>query len=136
MKDNLERFKIKQKTYHKIAYDELSCGEKQSHWMWFIFPQIKGLGFSSTSIYYSINGKEEAMDYINDEYLMNNYIELCEVLLKLKTKNPVEVFGTIDSMKLHSSLTLFYTFTKNDIIKSVIDKYFNGELDRNTLDLI
>ena len=136
MNDGLERFKIKQQVYHEYAIKELENGKKESHWMWFIFPQIFGLGFSEISLYYSIKNIEEAHDYINDNYLMENYLELCNVLLKLKTNNPIDVFGSVDAIKLKSSLTLFYVVSENKTIKQVLDKFFNGELDSNTLKLL
>ena len=72
---NINRFKEKQKIYHQIAFEELKNGMKQSHWMWFIFPQFKGLGYSEMSIYYAIKDIIELNDYLNDDYLMKNYLE-------------------------------------------------------------
>ena len=135
MNDNLERFKIKQRVFHEEALKELRNGRKETHWMWFIFPQILGLGHSFMAEYYSVKSVVEAIDYVNDSYLMNNYLELCHVLLELKTDDPMEVFGDIDAMKLKSSLTLFYIISEDEIIKQVLDKYFNGELDVKTLKL-
>ena len=134
--NNLNRFKVKQELYHKIALNELKNGSKESHWMWFIFPQILGLGNSEMSIYYAIKDIKELEEYISDDYLMNNYLELCNILLTLKTNNPEEVFGYIDAMKLNSSLTLFYVVSENLTIKKVLDKYYDGKLDLNTLKLI
>ena len=134
--NNLNRFKVKQEVYHKIALNELKNGIKESHWMWFIFPQIQGLGNSEMSIYYAIKDIKELEEYMSDDYLMNNYLELCNILLTLKTNNPKEVFGYIDAKKLKSSLTLFYVVSENLTIKNVLDKYFDGKLDLNTLKLI
>ena len=84
--NNLNRFKVKQELYHKIALNELKNGSKESHWMWFIFPQILGLGNSEMSIYYAIKDIKELEEYISDDYLMNNYLELCNILLTLKLR--------------------------------------------------
>ena len=134
--NNLNRFKVKQELYHKIALSELKNGMKESHWMWFIFPQIYGLGYSEMSLYYAIKDLKELEEYLSDDFLMNNYLELCNILLDLNTSNPKEVFGYIDAMKLNSSLTLFYVISENSTIKKVLDKYFDGKLDLNTLKLI
>ena len=132
----MKRFIEAHEKYYDQAYKEIKKGYKKTHWMWFIFPQIIGLGKSYTAIYYSINDMNEINEYINNEYLMNNYLELCNVLLELKTNNPIEVFGSPDYMKLQSSLTLFYFVSKNEIIKKVLDKYYDGRYDDNTLKIL
>lgn len=101
--------------------------------MWFIFPQIKGLGSSYYATYYAIEDIKEAKEYIENDYLKNNYLKLCEVLLETKSNNAREIFGYIDSIKLRSSLMLFYKVSNIDVIKKVLDKFFNGELDNVTL---
>ena len=126
---SLERFIIKQKEFYPIVFKELENGKKETHWMWFIFPQIAGLGTSYMATYYAIKDKEEAISYFNDDYLRNNYLTLCNVLLSLNTNDAIKVFGDIDDMKLKSSLTLFYLISGNCTIKMVLDKYYNGELD-------
>lgn len=133
---DINRFIIKQKEMYEIAYNELKNGKKKSHWMWFIFPQIDGLGSSPISKYYAIKDNSEALEYFNNEYLKNNYLSLCELLLKLDNCNPIIVFGYIDSLKLHSSLTLFYLVTNNETIYKVLQKFFNGELDKITFNII
>lgn len=136
MEFSLNRFVVKQEKYHKIALKELKNGRKESHWMWFIFPQIAGLGTSEAAIYYSIKNYEEAVEYFSNDYLRENYLELCEVLLNLKTDNARVVFGSIDYMKLHSSLTLFYLVSKHEIVNLVLKKYYNSVLDVNTLEIL
>ena len=106
-----------------------------THWMWFVFPQIFGLGQSATAEYYGIKSLKEAEEYLNDEVLGNRLIELCEILLSHEDKTANEIFGGIDSMKLKSSMTLFDYVSENPIFKQVIDKYFNGELDELTINL-
>lgn len=134
--NNIDRFIKQQKYYYEIAYKEIRKGRKESHWMWFIFPQIKGLGRSEMSKYYAIKDIDEAKEYFNNEYLKNNYLNLCELLLKLKTNNAEDIFGYTDSRKLHSSLTLFYIVSKNEVIKNVLDKYYFRTMDQETLRII
>ena len=119
-----------------MAKNELMNGSKNSHWMWYIFPQLKGLGKSETSYQYGINGLGEAKAYFDHAVLGTRLIELCNVLLNLNTNNPNEVFGDLDAKKLQSSMTLFYGATKNDLFKKVIDKYFEGKADELTLRLV
>lgn len=126
-----------QKDMFKIALSEIKQGKKINHWMWYIFPQIKGLGNSEMSNFYSINSIEEAQLYWENETLRNNYIILCNELLKLNMNNPVEVFGEIDSLKLRSSLTLFnYIDNNSESIKKVLLKYYKGKLDEKTLNIL
>ena len=134
--NNLDRF-IKQQNHHyEIAYKEIRKGRKESHWMWFIFPQIKGLGRSEISKYYAIKDIDEAKEYFDNEYLKKNYLNLCDLLLNHKNNNIENIFGYIDSRKLHSSLTLFFIVSKNEIIKNVLDKYYLGVMDKETLRII
>lgn len=127
------RFIEAQNKYFDIALNEIRNEKKITHWMWFIFPQIKGLGSSYYATYYAIGDINEAKEYMENDYLKNNYLTLCEVLLDTKSNNAKEIFGYIDSIKLRSSLTLFYKVSDIDIIKKVLDKFFNGELDNVTL---
>lgn len=133
---SIERFIKAQNKYFDMAKHELKNGKKQSHWMWFIFPQIKGLGYSEMSVYYAVNNKTEINEYINNKYLMDNYLELCCILLSLETNNPKVIFGDIDSMKLQSSLTLFYVFTNNLIIEKLLNKFYHGYKDNYTYEMI
>lgn len=133
---DLERFLKAQEHSYDIALNEIKEGEKQSHWMWYIFPQIKGLGFSETSLYYGIDGKEEALAYYNHPILGQRLKEICNVLESLQETNPVRIFGSIDALKLKSCLTLFYIVTKDVLFKNLLDKFYNGELDNNTLKMI
>ena len=131
----LDRFIDAQKEDYDMAYREISNGKKRNHYMWYIFPQIKGLGSSSTSRYYGIDGLDEAKEYMENEYLRNNLINISQCLLELDSDNPVEVFGSIDSKKLKSSMTLFELVSDNDVFSKVLDKYFDGERDDLTLSL-
>lgn len=118
---------------YERALKEIKNGRKLTHWMWYIFPQITGLGMSETSKYYAINSLEEARLYFNNELLGAHLIELSRELLKLETNNPVDIFGDIDALKLNSSMTLFFYVTENEIFGQVIDKYFHGNKDLNTI---
>lgn len=133
---NIDRFKSKQEIYHNIALNELKNGKKESHWMWYIFPQVDGLGQSDMAEYYSIKTLEEVKEYISDSYLINNYLELCKVLLTLESNDAMEVFGYPDNLKLKSSLTLFYLVSNLDLIKQVLEKYYNGKYDLFTINVL
>ena len=104
--------------------------------MWYIFPQIKGLGRSSTSQYYGINGLGEASEYIENEYLRTNLVNISSKLLELDTDNPIDIFGHTDSKKLKSSMTLFELVSDSKVFSQVLEKYFDGERDQRTLDLV
>jgi uncharacterized protein (DUF1810 family) len=122
----------------KTALNELKSGRKTSHWMWYIFPQLRGLGRSSTSYEFGIRDLHEAREYLNHEVLGPRLNEIVDELLKLETNNAVDIFGRTDSMKLCSCLTLFSTASDldNNLFQKALDKYFNGQLDYKTLELL
>ena len=132
----MDRFIKMQKIYYSDAFKELTNGKKESHWMWFIFPQIKGLGSSFNAEYYGIKDLEEAKEYWSNDYLNNNYLELFEVLLSLEENNSRHIFGYTDGVKLKSSLTLFYLASNSEVIHKVLGKFYNYELDMKTIGLI
>ncbi len=133
---SLDRFIDEQEDYYHIAFKEVSNGRKHNHYMWFIFPQIKGLGRSYTSEYYGINGLKEAREYMENEYLANNLINISLKLLELETNDPIEIFGSTDSKKLRSSMTLFELVSDNEVFSQVLEKYFDGERDQRTIELV
>lgn len=134
---NLNRFKEAQEKAYTQALSEIKQGRKQSHWMWFIFPQIAGLGMSATSRFYAISCLDEAKEYLADEILGSRLIEISSELLKLHTNDPVKIFGSIDAMKLQSSMTLFSLVDgAPDVFKQVLNKFYNGELDKKTINII
>ena len=133
---SVERFIDAQKEDYDMAFREISKGKKINHYMWYIFPQVKGLGRSSTAKYYGIDGLDEAREYVENEYLANNLINISNELLKLETNDPVEIFGHTDSKKLRSSMTLFELVSDNEVFHSVLEKYFDGKRDQITLDLV
>ena len=129
----MERFIEKQKIYHSIAVKELSQGKKESHWIWFIFPQLKGLGSSYNSNYYGLADANEAKKYWENDYLRNNYLQLCNILLNLEEVNVSNIFEFPDDLKLKSSLTLFYLVTKDEVVKKTLQRFFGLELDNFTV---
>lgn len=134
---DVSRFVEAQQVNFDTALSELNAGKKASHWMWYIFPQIKGLGKSEISKYYAIQNIEEAKAYLNNKYLSHNMNELLDVLLKQNTSNPTDIFGKPDDMKLKSSMTLFALADKNnEKYKKVLEKYFSGNFDRRTINII
>lgn len=136
-RNHLLRFvKAQQETY-EAALAEVKNGSKAGHWMWFIFPQLKGLGHSETSRFYAITNKEEAVQYLNHPVLGTRLIEISEELLKLQTTDAVQIFGSVDALKLKSSMTLFsLAGLSYKVFHSVLDKFFGGERGKNTLQLL
>ena len=133
----LERFTKAQKDVYNGVLRELRSGRKRTHWMWYIFPQIDGLAYSSTSKYYSIKSLEEARQYLRHPVLGKRLVECSEVVLSVEGQSASEIFGYPDDLKLKSSMTLFAAAADPDsVFVRVIDKYFNGESDRRTLQLI
>ena len=132
----LDRFIKAQETDYAIALSEIKRGRKRSHWMWYIFPQIKGLGFSSTAQYYAIQNKKETEDYLAHPVLGKRLLEISEALLEIENNDAGRVFGYPDDMKLKSSMTLFYLVSGNDIFKKVLDKFFDGKIDKRTESLL
>lgn len=132
--NDLQRFISAQQRDYETALSEIKNGRKRSHWMWYIFPQIQGLGFSSTSKYYAIKDIHEAEAYLAHPVLGKRLIEISNELLKLSTHNANVVFGSPDDMKLRSSITLFASVPNADgVFQKVLDKFFNGEKDQLTL---
>ena len=119
------------------ALREIKNGRKQTHWMWFIFPQLKALGQSSTALYYGIEDLDEAKQYLAHPVLGTRVKEISEVLLSLETNDPYRVMGEIDGLKLCSSMTLFAEIEGYDsVFGKVIDKYYNGNKDMNTIRIL
>ena len=134
---NLERFKKAQEYDYAIALEEVKGGRKRSHWMWYIFPQLKGLGMSGMADFYGISGKEEALAYLADPVLGNRLREITEVLLTLPNQNAERIFGYPDVLKLRSCMTLFAAVSEeNSLFQQVLDAYYEGEGDTKTLRLL
>ena len=134
---DLKRFEIAQKTDYELALAEIKKGRKTSHWMWYIFPQVAGLGLSDTSRFYSIKDLEEAAEYLRHPVLGSRIIAISKELLKLKSNNARMIFGIPDDMKLRSSMTLFASIPDtNPIFQLVLDKFFEGKTDPYTMKII
>ena len=134
---NLDRFLTAQEDAYDTALDELRSGRKRSHWIWFIFPQLAGLGRSPTAQFYAINSIEEAQAYLAHPILGARLHECLKALQLLETTNAEAVFGELDAMKLRSSLTLFAEADPGDaILEAALDRWFEGERDRKTLQLL
>ena len=134
---DLKRFIKAQEGAFEIALSEVKSGVKCSHWMWYIFPQIRGLGYSYTSYKYGIEDINEAKEYMKNDYLKNNLLSICGALLELETSDARAVFGFPDDIKLKSSMTLFEIASPEyDVFQKVLDKYFNGQRDDKTIELL
>jgi len=134
---NLNRFVNAQLTTYECAMLELIQGRKESHWIWYIFPQIEGLGSSDTAKLYAIKSLEEGRAYLRHPELGPRLIEACEILLSLKDASMDEVMGFPDDLKLLSSMTLFEAASEpNSIFTKIIEIYFDDERDENSIELI
>lgn len=134
--DRLEHFVSAQEQIYARALDEIRRGRKRSHWMWFIFPQLTGLGRSAMAMRYAIADADEARAYLGHPLLGARYIECVEALQDLTGSDPVAVFGEIDAMKLRSSLTLFEAVGERSLFSAALERWFGGERDQRTIDLL
>lgn len=133
----INRFIRAQENIYPQVVNELQNGKKTSHWMWFIFPQIEGLGFSSTSKYYSIKTIAEAKEYVMHPVLGKRLLECSTILLNIEGKSAESIFGYPDNLKLQSSMTLFsFTSPESTVFLNVLNKYFNNKKDQKTLDIL
>jgi uncharacterized protein (DUF1810 family) len=133
---NLQRFIDAQAPVIETVLAELRRGRKASHWMWFIFPQVAGLGFSAMSQKYAIYSGEEANAYLAHPVLGDRLRECVEVVLEVEGRSLHEIFGSPDDMKLHSCLTLFAEASGEEVFLRALDKYFDGSPDQATLDVL
>lgn len=137
MNYNLDRFLTAQEQDYHTALAEIKRGRKTSHWIWYIFPQIAGLGFSATSKFYAIQNGDEAKAYLEHSVLGKRLIEISKVLLELEGKTAHQIFGSPDDMKLKSCMTLFGALSEPPpVFHQVLDKYFDGKEDERTLELL
>ena len=134
---DLSRFLKAQERDYDTALSEIRSGQKRSHWIWYIFPQVKGLGFSPTSEHYGIAGLEEAKAYMENETLRKHLIEISEALLALDSSDAGDVMGYPDDLKLRSSMTLFAEAAPDvEVFGKVLDKFYGGKKDQRTLDIL
>ncbi len=127
---NLQRFLDAQAQDYAQALREIKNGYKQSHWIWYIFPQPKGLGHSYNSEYYGIDGFEEAEAYYNHPVLRERLIEITQALLEHSEKSAQAILSPIDARKVKSCMTLFWLVSENPLFKSVLDTFYDGQTDK------
>jgi uncharacterized protein (DUF1810 family) len=136
---DLERFVVAQDehaTYDR-ALSELRAGRKTSHWMWFVFPQVSGLGQSPTAKHFELAGLEEARAYLDHEVLGPRLLECCRALLALEGASAEQVLGAVDAMKLRSSMTLFARADPDErVFPDVLDRFYDGSADERTIRLL
>lgn len=132
----LERFVVAQEQIYARALDEIRRGKKRSHWMWFIFPQLAGLGRSATAQRYAIADAAEARAYLAHPLLGARYVECVSALQDLIGSDAVAVFGDVDAVKLRSSLTLFETVGAGALVGAALDRWFGGQRDERTAELL
>lgn len=132
MEFSLDRFRNAHEGSYEIALQEIKAGQKEGHWIWYIFPQIQGLGYSNMAVYYSIQNKAEALAYWNDPVLSGHLMEITQELLRLD--NSIDrIVGYPDNLKVRSCMTLFWLVTGEQLFKDVLDKFYGGELDEYTV---
>ena len=137
MNYNLDRFIKAHERNYELALLEIKTGKKKSHWIWYIFPQLKGFGNSATSEFYGIDGLEEAKAYYNNDYLRKHLLDITEALVALDNEDIVDILGYPDNLKLQSSMTLFLLVDPTQMVFSkVLDKYYNGKKDMKTINYI
>ena len=135
--NDLTRFLDAQNKLYLTAFSEIEKGKKETHWMWFIFPQIKGLGSSDTSVLYAIADLKEATEFLNHPILGKHLIEISELLLTFKRKSAEAILGDLDAQKLHSSMTLFAQVENaNPVFQEILDAFFSGKTDSATLEIL
>ena len=132
----LDRFIAAQASVYATALAEIRRGAKRSHWMWFIFPQIAGLGTSRTAQYYAISSLAEARAYLEHPVLGARYLECVGALQDVPLSDPAQVFGPIDAIKLRSSLTLFEAARPHPLFGAALNRWFAGQRDTATLALL
>ncbi|AII53704.1 DUF1810 domain-containing protein [Hymenobacter sp. APR13] len=134
---NLQRFLDAQQRDYATALSEIRAGRKRSHWMWYIFPQVQGLGYSETARFYAIQNRQEAEAYLQHPVLGPRLREISAALLTLADTDATHIMGSPDDLKLRSSMTLFAALEGADpVFQRVLDKFFGGEPDKKTLQLL
>ena len=130
---DLTRFVVAQTPVYRAVVEELRSGRKRGHWMWFVFPQLRGLGGSPTAVRYGISSLQEARAYLGHELLGPRLHECTQLVNKVQDRSIAEIFGSPDDLKLCSSMTLFARAAPSEpLFRQVLDRYFDGELDEAT----
>lgn len=131
---NLQRFLTAQSEDYECALSELQRGQKESHWIWYIFPQVAGLGHSPTAQKYAIKSRDEAIAYLDNPVLGTRLQRCCEALLKHRGKRVQDIMGFPDDLKLRSSMTLFALISaQGSIFHDVLDAFYSGQMDERTI---
>ncbi|MCE7072216.1 DUF1810 domain-containing protein [Dyadobacter sp. CY327] len=134
---DLDKFITAQEHDYAGALAEIRRGRKQGHWIWYVFPQIKGLGMSSTSVHYAIQDIGQANRYLQNLVLGKRLIEISNAILAIEGKSANQIVGSPDDMKLRSSMTLFsMTDDADPVFQAVLDKYFDGKPDQRTIEIL
>ncbi|MCI9635446.1 MAG: DUF1810 domain-containing protein [Hungatella sp.] len=134
---SIKRFLDAQESDYNTALAEIRAGRKGSHWIWYIFPQIAGLGRSGTATYYAIKDMGEAREYLAHPVLRQRLLEISEALLELDGGDPLAVMGSPDDLKLRSSMTLFALAEPEcEVFQKVLDKYYGGKMDKRTVSIL
>jgi uncharacterized protein (DUF1810 family) len=133
---NPSRFVTAQEPVYAAVLEELAAGQKRSHWMWFIFPQLKELGRSATARHFGIASKAEAQDYWMHALLGKRLKQCTEAMLKINGKTALQILGSPDDLKFKSCMTLFYKVTGEPIFEAALDKFFAGQADVVTVNLL
>ena len=134
---DLERFVLAQEPVMTQVRTELNAGRKTTHWMWFVFPQLAGLGFSHRARFYSIASLDEARAYIAHPVLGPRLVECAELVKAAEGRSAHDIFGSPDDLKFHSSMTLFALAAPDEVaFGTALERYFGGRQDERTLDLL
>ena len=136
MTNILDKYILAYKENIRTVKREIKNKEKISHWMWFIFPQIQGLGSIFNSIFYSFKNIEEAKLFFDNIYLRKNLTNLLQKIIEWDKSTLINFFGYLDSKKFHSSMTIFYLATNETIFEKILCKFYNQELDNNTIEIL
>ncbi|NCD72552.1 DUF1810 domain-containing protein [Mucilaginibacter agri] len=135
--ENLQRFLDAQSNDYAAALREIQSGRKRGHWMWYIFPQIAGLGYSEMARYYAIKDYREAIDYLAHPLLSRRLIEISQAVLVNPAKTATQILGSPDDIKLRSCMTLFAILPgANPVFEAVLKKYFDSQKDAATIQLL
>ena len=134
---DLERFVVAQAPVYERVRAELAAGAKASHWMWFIFPQLRGLGRSAMAEHFGLAGRAEAKAYLAHPLLGARLRDCTRLVLDVSTKTALEIFGAPDDLKFHSSMTLFATVApEEELFSRALDRYFGGQRDSATENIL
>jgi uncharacterized protein (DUF1810 family) len=134
---DLERFVEAQSRVMDSVKAELRSGYKRGHWMWFVFPQIKGLGLSETARHFAIGSREEAAAYLKHPVLGPRLVECVRLVLGISARTSEQIFGEVDNLKFRSSMTLFGEVSvRETVFREALERYFDGDGDARTLEIL